>query len=146
MFQLPSSWPKARVKGGLNSGRCHHIMQRRGRVPNCANLLFFRVLGDSGDAPALCFFVFCMDLSSKTPSFESLFGRLPARDALKTRCVSREGSVLSSTVKNINLEQFGTHPWIHRIPPIRCQEPQLGTTLPRAPGAKMAWVKTNSLK
>ncbi len=35
---------------------------------------------------------------------------------------------------------------IHRIPRIRCQEPRLGTTLPRVPGARMTWVKTNSLK
>ncbi len=31
-----------------------------------------------------------MGLSSKTPSFESFFGRLPARNALTTRCFSRE--------------------------------------------------------
>ncbi len=34
------------------------------------------------------FFYFFIPLSSKTPSFESFFGRLPARNALKTRCLS----------------------------------------------------------
>ncbi len=33
-------------------------------------------------------FLLFMDLSSKTPSFESFFGRLPARNALKSRCFS----------------------------------------------------------
>jgi len=50
------------------------------------------------------------------------------------------GQGLSSTVKNREFARFGTHlriPQILRIPRIRCQEPQLGTTLPRAPGARM---------
>ncbi len=57
-----------------------------------------------------------------------------------------------STVKNNKFEPYGTHPAESRIPRIprihriRCQEPLLGTTLPRAPGASMTWVKTNSLK
>ncbi len=34
------------------------------------------------------FFDFLIPLSSKTPIFESFFGRWPARNALKTRCFS----------------------------------------------------------
>ena len=47
---------------------------------NCSDLI-----------PVQCFFDFFIPLSSKTPSFESFFGRWPARNALKTRCFSREG-------------------------------------------------------
>ena len=38
-----------------------------------------------------CFFDFFIPLSCKTPTFESFFGRLPARKALKSRCFSWEG-------------------------------------------------------
>ena len=42
-----------------------------------------------------------------------------------------------STVKNNKFEPFGIHPRIQRIQRIRCQDPRLGTTLPRAPGVRM---------
>ena len=51
-----------------------------------------------------------------------------------------------SIVKHNKFEPFGIHPRNQRIPPIRCQEPRLGTTLPHAPGDRMTWVYTNSLK
>ena len=38
---------------------------------------------------AMCVVDFFMDLSCKPPTFESCFGRLPARNILKTTCVSR---------------------------------------------------------
>ena len=60
-----------------------------------------------------------------------------------------EGHMRSSMVNNSKLELFGTHPRIPRIPTfptfpriptfpiIRCHQPQLGTTLPHAPGVRM---------
>ncbi len=100
---------------------------------------------------------FFMDISAKTLTFESISGRQSSKKALKSRCykldvhekektthctgVSPESP--STVNKNNEFARFGTHP---RIPQIRCQEPRLGTTLPRAPGARMMWVKTNSLK
>ncbi len=41
------------------------------------NSLFFAVLGDSGETPVQCFLSFFMDLSSKTPSFESCTAKKP---------------------------------------------------------------------
>ncbi len=40
---------------------------------------------------AMFFSYFFIPLSSKTPIFESFFGRWPVRNALKTRCFSWEG-------------------------------------------------------
>ncbi len=45
-------------------------------------------------------------------------------------------------VKNYEFAQFGTHPRIPRILRIKCQEPRLGTDLPRAPGARMTCMAT----
>ncbi len=36
----------------------------------------FTVVGDSGDAPVRCFFDFFIPLPSKTPTFESISGKL----------------------------------------------------------------------
>ena len=55
-----------------------------GVFQNRANSLFFTVLGDSGDAPVQCFFDFFRDLSSRTPTFETIFRRMPSRNALKS--------------------------------------------------------------
>ncbi len=75
-----------------------------------------------------------------------------ARNPLKSRCFSRschekvkkrrtgEGSVLSSTVENTNLELFGTRirrPQRPRIQRKRCHQLLLGPPLPHAPGARM---------
>ena len=40
------------------------------------------------DTPVQCLFDFFLDLLAETPTFESVFGRLPARNALKSRCFS----------------------------------------------------------
>ena len=76
--------PGACGRVGRNSGRrhpkrfCAGRAGRGGRVPKRAKLR--RDL----------FLVFFMDLSSKTPTFESFFGASPARNALKSRCFGRE--------------------------------------------------------
>ncbi len=64
MFKLMSSWPPARVEGGVRVAAddtrlagCRSYRGCRGCqgcVPNRANSLFFTVLGDSGDTPVRC--------------------------------------------------------------------------------------------
>ena len=54
-------------------------------MPNGSKLLFFTVLGDSGDAPVQCFFDFFMTAPSITPTLESISEGLPSRNALKSR-------------------------------------------------------------
>ena len=57
-------------------------------VPECAvwsntPTLFADVV--KSDTLVLCFIDFFLDLPAKTPTFESLFGRVPARNALESR-------------------------------------------------------------
>ncbi len=78
--------PGARGMGGPSSGPWRHFRGIRKFVPNRANDIRFYSKSVSGDTPVQCFVYFFIPLSSKTPSFESFFGRLPARNALKTRC------------------------------------------------------------
>ena len=54
-----------------------------------------------------------------------------------------------SSVKKYEFARFGTHPriyWYPQNPRIRCHQLLLGPSLPRAPGVRMTWVLTNSLK
>ena len=60
-------------------------------VPNRAFYTCFYSKKCSDLTPVQCFLYFFIPLSSKTPIFESLLGRWPARNALKTRCFSWEG-------------------------------------------------------
>jgi len=55
-------------------------------------------------------------------------------------CCSLLKSMLQKPNFPVLSEQFGTHPRIRRIRRIKCQEPRLGTCLPRAPGVRMTWV------
>ncbi len=96
LFKLTSSWPRRVWKGGseLQPMTPDWLAPGLPRLPglcskSCKCIVFYSK-SDSGDTPVQCFFDFFMDLSSKTPTFESFFGGLPARNALKSRCFSRE--------------------------------------------------------
>ncbi len=85
--------PGARGRGGPSSGPWRHfrgicgIRGIREIVPNRANYMCFCGNSGSGLTPMQCsFFYFFIPLPPKTPSFESFFWRLPARNALKTVC------------------------------------------------------------
>ena len=55
----------------------------------------------------------------------------------KSKTLHQSVARVTSAAKTEGNARSGTHPRILRIPRIRCQEPRLGTTLPRAPGARM---------
>ena len=52
-------------------------------MPNGSKLLFFTVLGDSGDAPVRCFFDFFMTASSKTFACGTIVGKTTSQNALE---------------------------------------------------------------
>ena len=60
-------------------------------IPNRVFYTCFHSKKCSDLTPVQCFFDLFIPLSCKTPSFESFFGRRPARNALTTRCFSWEG-------------------------------------------------------
>ena len=63
----------------------------RGWIQNHAFYICFYSNNCSDLTIVQCFFDFFIPLSSKTPTFQSFFGRLPARKALKSRRFSWEG-------------------------------------------------------
>ena len=102
--KLPSSWPWRVGRGPPTSGSWLHFRGCRGCrgdrrrppetagwIPNRAFYVCFCSKNCSDLTIVQWFFDFFIPLSSKTPSFESFFGRLPARKALKSRCFSWEG-------------------------------------------------------
>ena len=90
--ELTSSWPPVRVEGRvwaalLGKDPANPLNPLNPvSVPECVfwsntPTLFADFV--KSDTPVQCLFDFFLDLPAKTPTFESVFGRLPARNALK---------------------------------------------------------------
>ena len=93
-----SSWPPARVEGGVRAAA--RGVNSAASAAQAAQVGVFQIvqihsvfIAKVARVTLRCnvFVDFSIPLSCKTPSFESFFGRLPARNALKTRCFSWEG-------------------------------------------------------